>query len=49
EYVVEEYQQPQELLIQLYQQTESMRVMVNTTDYDCSQVKSKMNTTYSHR
>ncbi|CAF0939739.1 unnamed protein product [Adineta steineri] len=49
EYIVEEYQQPQELLMQLYQQAESMRVMNNTTNYDCSQVKSKMNTTYSHR
>ncbi|CAF3844233.1 unnamed protein product, partial [Adineta steineri] len=49
EYIVEEYQQPQELLMQLYQQAESMRVMINTTNYDCSQVKSKMNTTYSHR
>ncbi|CAF4136886.1 unnamed protein product, partial [Adineta steineri] len=49
DYIVEEYQQPEELVKQLYQQAESMRVMINTTNYDCSQVKSKMNTTYSHR
>ncbi|CAF5120747.1 unnamed protein product, partial [Rotaria sp. Silwood1] len=49
EYIVEENQQPQELLMQLYQQAESMRVMINTTNYDYSQVKSKMDATYSHR
>ncbi|CAF5052519.1 unnamed protein product, partial [Rotaria sp. Silwood1] len=38
EYIVEENQQPQELLMQLYQQAESMRVMINTTNYDYSQV-----------
>ncbi|CAF3873487.1 unnamed protein product, partial [Rotaria sp. Silwood1] len=49
EYIVEENQQPQELLMQLYQHAESMRVMINTTNYDYSQVKSKMDATYSHR
>ncbi|CAF1391843.1 unnamed protein product [Rotaria sordida] len=49
EYIVEENQQQQELLMQLYQQAESMRVMINTTNYDYSQVKSKMDATYSHR
>ncbi len=49
EYIVEENQQPEELLMQLQQQAESMRVMINTTNYDYSQVKAKMDATYSHR
>jgi len=35
--------------MQLYQQAESMRVMINTTNYDYSQVKAKMDATYLHR
>jgi hypothetical protein len=49
EYLLEEKQQPEELLMQLYQQAESMRVLINTTNYDYGQVKSKMNITYAHR
>ncbi|CAF1626364.1 unnamed protein product [Rotaria magnacalcarata] len=49
EYLLEEKQQPEELLMQLYQQAESMRVLINTTNYDYGQVKSKMDITYAHR
>ncbi|CAF3744706.1 unnamed protein product [Rotaria socialis] len=49
EYLLEEKQQPEELLMQLYQQAESMSVLINTTNYDYCQVKSKMNITYAHR
>ncbi|CAF4697551.1 unnamed protein product [Rotaria socialis] len=49
EYLLEEKQQPEELLMQLYQQAGSMRVLINTTNYDYGQVKSKMDITYAHR
>jgi hypothetical protein len=49
EYIVEENEQPEEFLMQLCQQAESMRVMINTTNYDYGQIKAKMDTTYSHR
>ena len=34
---------------QLSQQPESMRVIINTTNYDYGQVKAKMDITYPHR
>jgi hypothetical protein len=35
--------------MQLCQQAESMRVLINTTNYDYGQVKVKMDITYAHR
>ncbi len=35
--------------MQLYGQAESMRVLINTTNYDYNQVKAKMDLTYAHR
>lgn len=35
--------------MQLLQQADSMRILINTTNYDYSQVKAKMDLTYSHR
>jgi len=35
--------------MQIYQQAESMRVLINTTNYDYGQIKAKMDLTYAHR
>lgn len=35
--------------MQLSEQAESMRVLINTTNYDYSQIKAKMDITYLHR
>ncbi|CAF4440201.1 unnamed protein product, partial [Didymodactylos carnosus] len=48
-YLMEEKQQSEESLMQLSQQAESMRVLMNTTNYDSGQIKSKMDITYPHR
>jgi hypothetical protein len=47
--LIEEKEQSEECLMQLAQQTDSMRVLINTTNYDYSQVKAKMDITYPHR
>ncbi|CAF2819414.1 unnamed protein product [Rotaria sp. Silwood2] len=49
EYLLEEKEQSNELLMQLCQQAESMRVLINTTNYDYGHIKSKMDLTYAHR
>ncbi|CAF4461008.1 unnamed protein product [Rotaria socialis] len=49
EYLIEEKQQSEECLMQLFQQAESLRTLVNTTNYDYSEVKAKMDITYPHR
>ncbi|CAF4519098.1 unnamed protein product [Rotaria socialis] len=49
EYLIEEKEQSEECLMQLAQQADSMRVLINTTNYDYSQVKAKMDITYPHR
>jgi hypothetical protein len=35
--------------MRLYEQAESMRLLINTTNYDYNQVKAKMDLTYAHR
>ncbi|CAF2101603.1 unnamed protein product [Rotaria magnacalcarata] len=49
EYLIEEKQQSEECLMQLFQQAESLRTLVNTTNYGYSEVKAKMDITYPHR
>ncbi|CAF5166615.1 unnamed protein product [Rotaria sp. Silwood1] len=49
EYLLEEKEQSNELLMLLCQQAESMRVLTNTTHYDYGHIKSKMDLTYVHR
>ncbi|CAF1491790.1 unnamed protein product [Rotaria sordida] len=46
DYLAEEKEQSEESLMQLIQQAESMRVLINTTNYDYGQVKAKMDITY---
>ncbi|CAF3791531.1 unnamed protein product [Rotaria sp. Silwood1] len=49
EYLIQEKEQSQECLMQLSQQADSMRVLINTTNYDYGQIKAKMDITYPHR
>lgn len=49
EYLVEEQEQSEEHLMQLSEQAETMRVLINTTNYDYGQIKAKMDLTYPHR
>ncbi|CAF1612981.1 unnamed protein product [Rotaria sordida] len=46
DYLAEEKEQSEESLMQLIRQAESMRVLINTTNYDYGQVKAKMDIKY---
>ncbi|CAF1332359.1 unnamed protein product [Rotaria sordida] len=48
DYLAEEKEQSEESLMQLIRQAESMRVLINTTNYDYGQVKAKMDIKYVH-